>query len=66
MRKTQKHQPNLTENVHETSVSFNTPQNFISKFGAATEPRPEASEIPLWQLRATAGTCKQLGASFGL
>lgn len=48
MRKTRNHQLNLTEHVRETSVSFNTSPNYIPKSRAATEARPEVSEMSPW------------------
>lgn len=48
MRKTRNHQLNLTENVCETSVFFNTSPNYIPKSRAATEARPGVSEMSPW------------------
>lgn len=48
MRKTRNHQLNLTEYMCEASVSFNTSPNYIPKSRAATEARPEVSEMSPW------------------
>lgn len=54
MRKTQNYPLDLIGNVHESSIFFNTPQNFISKSRAVTELRPGVRKNVIITLRVSA------------